>query len=329
MNDLGTHPNLALPLETFRFSIEAAAMMVLPPYKGAVFRGALINVFRRLVCAVPRTDCTECLLQQRCLFAKIFEPTFGAGFPDAAKYSNPPRPYVINPPSDSRQAFHPGEPLSFDLVLLGYAIDALPYFVYSVIEMGRRGIGRESGRQRKSWGRFQLSRVDRLQGGEACTVYDSYSQSLKSVPADVPRTSDNSYPAANQITLNLLTPLRLKVKNKLATSLTFPVFFKHLHERILLLAQLYGDPDQLPHLPTLETIAQEVETTSEDLFWYEWERYSTRQKEHHKFGGLKGNISFSGNLTPFMPYLKMGELVNVGSNATFGQGRYEVQHTCR
>jgi len=324
MSDLSEHPDLALPLETFRFFIKVSEVMVLPPYKGAVFRGALINAFRRLVCAVPRTDCKDCLLQQRCLFAKIFEPSFAADFPDAGKYSDPPRPYVINPPSNSRQAFHPGESLSFDLALMGYAGDALPYFVYSIIEMGRRGIGSESGKQRSSWGKFQLFQVDRMQGAESFTIYDAYSQSLKAFPPCPPAHPERKYPTVSQITLNLLTPLRLKVKNKLATTLTFPLFFKHLQERILLLSRLYGDPSCLAHMSSLQTLAQQVETTTDNLFWYEWERYSTRQKEHHKFGGLKGTITFSGNMEPFLPYLRTGELVNVGSNATFGQGRYEI-----
>ena len=128
--------------ERFRFSLKVTTLTVLPPYKGAVFRGAFGNAFRRVVCAAPKEDCTTCLLRRQCLYVTFFEPPPPANYPDAAKFSHAPPPYVLNPPLTNRQAFHPKDILDFELVLIGRAIDALPYFVYTFMELGRKGLGR-------------------------------------------------------------------------------------------------------------------------------------------------------------------------------------------
>ncbi len=78
---------MLFPFERFRFTIKVSSLMVLPPYKGAVFRGAFGNAFRRVVCAVPRADCAACILRQKCLYVSIFEPPPPANYPDAAKFS--------------------------------------------------------------------------------------------------------------------------------------------------------------------------------------------------------------------------------------------------
>ncbi len=97
---------MLFPFERFRFTIKVSSLMVLPPYKGAVFRGAFGSAFRRVVCAVPRTDCAACILRQKCLYVAIFEPPPPANYPDAAKFSQAPPRYVLNPPLTNRQAFH-------------------------------------------------------------------------------------------------------------------------------------------------------------------------------------------------------------------------------
>jgi CRISPR/Cas system endoribonuclease Cas6 (RAMP superfamily) len=44
----------------------------------------------------------------------------------------------------------------------------------------------------------------------------------------------------------------------------------------------------------------------------------------HDLSGFVGEVSFEGDLAPFVPYLKLGEYVHVGKNAVFGNGWYEI-----
>jgi len=42
-------------------------------------------------------------------------------------------------------------------------------------------------------------------------------------------------------------------------------------------------------------------------------------------GGCIGSITFAGNLTQFMPFLLLGEKINVGKGTSFGLGKYRLQ----
>ena len=72
--------------------------------------------------------------------------------------------------------------------------------------------------------------------------------------------------------------------------------------------------------------AKEVRTVQRNLRWYGWERYSARQEQHINMGGFVGEITFEGDLWPFMPLIKAGEVLHVGKGTAFGLGRYEVKH---
>lgn len=311
-----------LPFEKFRFSLRVTSLMVLPPYKGGIFRGAFGNAFRRVVCVAPREDCATCLLNQKCLYVSIFEPRSPQYFSDANKFNNAPPPYVLNPPLTNRQAFHPHETMEFDLVLIGRAIDALPYFIYTFHELGRMGLGRERGK-------YEISGVNLVRNDNPTQIYDGRTQTLNSYsPKDETisrvRAEDTD---VTSLTLKILTPLRLKVNGELVTQLSFPLFFERLAQRLSLLAVFY-DSNSCPNdLTQLISQAQQIETSSADLHWYDWERYSRRQDRAMKLGGLKGNIAFAGELGPFMPCLRLGEQVNVGQGTSFGLGNYSLEST--
>ena len=55
-----------------------------------------------------------------------------------------------------------------------------------------------------------------------------------------------------------------------------------------------------------------------------WERYSRRQGQRVPMRGFVGTASYAGDLTPYLPALRLGTLVGVGDNCTFGQGCYEI-----
>lgn len=70
--------------------------------------------------------------------------------------------------------------------------------------------------------------------------------------------------------------------------------------------------------------AKEVTVRSHDLLWDDWARYSGRQKEWMQFGGLLGSVTYEGELSPFMPWLALGEWLHVGGKTSFGLGKYRI-----
>lgn len=313
---LSTENQTPFNCERFRLFIRVTSLMVLPPYKGGVFRGAFGYTFRRVVCAVRNQECPSCILRDKCLYVNLFEPTPPAGFPDARKYPRAPAPFIIRPPETHRQAFHAGETLEFELILLGPALEALPYFIYTLVEMGKRGLGRERGK-------YQLTRADWLNNGDSLQVYDGRSQTLKGVAFEQNNATQQMEEVAPEITLKFITPIRLKQKGRLVTRLTFPLLIERLIERITLLSAFYGSGTPAG-LQDLQPLSEHVKTAHDSLYWYDWGRYSTRQKDYMKLGGLRGEITFKGDLWPFMPLLRLGEKVHVGQGTGFGLGRFEV-----
>jgi len=71
--------------------------------------------------------------------------------------------------------------------------------------------------------------------------------------------------------------------------------------------------------------SEEVKVKQKSLRWYDLERYSARQATKMKMGGFVGKITFEGNIEPFMPVIRAGEILHVGKGTGFGLGKYAVQ----
>jgi hypothetical protein len=237
--------------------------------------------------------------------------------PEGAKFRQAPRPYVLNPPLTTQENFAPGDTLDFELVLIGRALEALPYFVYIFMGLGEQGLGR--GR-----GKFEVVQVDLLGNQEPHTIFQSSTQVLEPFQASRGPTAQAGDGDVTQATLHFLTPLRLKEKGDLVTRVTFPLLLQRLLQRLILLAACYEKETQISDFAPLLSQAPLVAVQNVDLSWYDWQRFSRRQESLMKFGGLLGTITLTGPMGPFLPYIRLGTEVNVGQETTFGLGRYEL-----
>ena len=70
--------------------------------------------------------------------------------------------------------------------------------------------------------------------------------------------------------------------------------------------------------------AATVKQTQSDIRWYNWKRYSTRQEAWMSLGGIVGSVLYEGDLSGFMPLLRLGEYVHVGKGTSFGLGKYDI-----
>jgi len=66
-------------------------------------------------CREPET----CELRNVCPYTAVFHPLVPEGSEKINRSRDIPRPFVIKPPLDTKEAYLPGERLSFDLVLMG------------------------------------------------------------------------------------------------------------------------------------------------------------------------------------------------------------------
>ena len=125
--------------------MRALEPLILPSYKGSTLRGGFGNAFRRVVCALRKNSCQDCLLKNKCIYSYVFETPPPPDTRIMRKYTSAPHPFVIEPPPEKRMGYKPGDEIRFGLTLIGRAIDYLPYFIYTFDELGRMGIGKGRG----------------------------------------------------------------------------------------------------------------------------------------------------------------------------------------
>jgi hypothetical protein len=301
-----------------RFAVTAIDTLGLPPYKGSTLRGAFGAALRRISCALKRKDCDGCLLRQSCAYSYIFETPPP---PDASmmrKYTRVPHPYIVEPPDDERAVFDAGESFDFGITLIGRAVEFQPYIVYAVREMGAAGIG-------KGRGRFRL---DRVWAGEypmyepdGATIRSAPCSRMELFPPDTP-----PFPALARVSMELLTPLRIKFGERFVNEeLDFHMIIRSMLRRVSAIYEFHEGGDSSGwDFKGLIGQAETVKTVRHDLRWRDWERYSNRQDELLKMGGLVGSASFEGEIGPFMPLLRAAEALHAGKGTVFGLGRVRV-----
>ncbi len=293
----------------------------LPGFKGATMRGAFGVALKRAVCVTRQAECASCMLATTCLFPQLFDFSTDATDVIHAGRRTPPRAFVIEPPTSAQHRYEPGEQIVFGLVLFGTMIEKLPYFVFALAQLEIKGIGRRHAR-------FRLTSVqEQLPAGATRELLQPATQKLIAPTATLNAAQWIDFAAARRrrkISLQLLTPVRIKAQRQLHADLSFATFWIALHRRIHDLYTFHAvRPLQIEWQPYFD-LASQVTVADADVHWYEFERMSRRQQVPMTLGGLLGTISFSGPLSHFMPWLQLGEILHVGKNTTFGFGKYVI-----
>lgn len=302
-----------------RFGSEAR----LPVYKGSTFRGVFGRALKQVVCALKRQTCSTCLLNRECLYPAVFEPRPALAQTDDGGRTALPHPYVIQPPSDTQTTYPEGAPFNFNLLLFGSVNTRLPYFVYALDQMGRIGIGKKIAGRRAT---FRLETVE--SSGQAIYTIDDQKLSDTTPCTDLALTPAKDQPRGDRtIDLKFETPLRIKHHNHLSRELPFHLLVRAMLRRAATLLNHYdgGEPD-LDYAGMVRR-AREVKTVETTLFWEDWRRYSLRQDQAMMMGGLKGSVTYTGNLDEYLPLLDFCTKVHLGKQTTFGLGRFSVEAT--
>ena len=302
-----------LTFARFTFTIRAETRMPLPAYKGGTLRGGFGYTLKRIVCAYRNTHCSDCILSRQCVYGYIFDTSPPLDSDILEKFTDVPRPFIIEPPLDGKKDYNPGDEMSFGLVLIGRAIELLPYFILSFENLGERGFGKERGR-------FSLQKVE--SGTEE--VYRGESHTIMGEPR-VMRASDLTPDPdmdVERVTLKFLTPVRMKHTGRLTDSPEFHILISTLFRRATSLAYFHcgisSDADPKDVLST----AMGVNLEKDDTRWYDWRRYSSRWERVMTLGGLLGRATYTGHLENFIPLLLLGEYIHVGKCTSFGLGKY-------
>jgi CRISPR-associated endoribonuclease Cas6 len=317
-----------LPYLRLRIALRAQAPAQLPPYHGSLLRGAFGHALRRAVCAFgPAAPCAGCRLRRACAYPLLFEPLIEGEPPPLLRgLRQAPRPYVFEPgtaafstaPAGPAAPLPAGGLLPFDLLLFGRAAGLAPFALLAIEDMAAAGLGR--GRTP-----FALDRAAALEPGGA---WRELRGAGGGDPGDLPPPSlPSPAPLPERLRLRFLTPARLQVRGRLAAEIGFRDLAFALLRRTLEVAHFHlpGAAVDWNRVRPLLDQAAGVQVTAGDLAWRDWRRYSNRQQAEMVLGGLVGSLTLEGDLAPFGPLLRTGEVLHVGKGATFGLGRIAVE----
>jgi hypothetical protein len=317
-----------LGLSHLRLHLVPETLLRLPAHnKGNSLRGGFGSAFRKLVCVDLRWECAACSLRFTCPYTTVFNPFIPPDAPQFSGNQNIPRPFVFKPPLDENTQYAPGQALIFDLVVIGAAVDYLPYFIVAFRELGASGFGLNRARVR-------LDRVDALcPEGETATVYDAASNLVRPGPPvqlPLPAGGEDARHENESLTLEFLTPTSLKAgstaerEGALVRRPEFHHVLKRLRDRLNALATFHGSGPLALDFKALGKTAELVETVADHTSWVERTRFSRRRAVPHDLSGFVGRITFRGALARFLPFLAIGQYVHVGKNAVFGNGWFRI-----
>ena len=294
---------------------------ILPYFKGSTFRGVFGIALKRVVCALKQLKCEECLLSERCLYSRVFERTHGVQDKRKGKKDACPRPFVIEPPLSTKTHYPPGSSFDFNLILFGEYNKYLVYFVYALDQMGKIGIGK------KINGRRGIYCLNAVTYGEA-PVYTKEEKVLK-LPEEVEEIVSDDFRKevrCKKIKVDVITPLRLKFRNRLTDHLPFHVLVRAMLRRSSALFSWFDDKKLDLDYTGLVRRAEAVETVNSELKWFDWKRYSNRQDQAMLMGGIIGSVTYGGDLGEFVPFIDFCSRVHLGKQTTFGLGKisYEI-----
>jgi hypothetical protein len=323
-----------LPYLRLRFVLRAERAATLVPFHGSMLRGAFGHALRQVACTMgPEQPCDSCRLRRTCAYPWIFEtwiegtpPPFLRGIPSA------PRPYVFEPGS-TRETLEAGEELPFDLLLIGKGC-AHPRRVLQAVErMAASGLG--AGRAP-----FTLRSARALGPDGAFRSLIEEGEAVASPPLlrpSPPPIFELPGPPSRsaRLALTFATPFRILSQGRIAPPDRFRTLAFHLLRRHLELAAFHSplaagaaaneavaiDWEFRPFLDLADGVAFDAS----DLVFHDWKRYSQRQDQAVKLGGFLGRIVIEGDLSPFAPLLRAGELFHAGKGTTFGLGRFTLE----
>lgn len=295
-------PHSGLPaLSLTRLVLEARAAASLPPLPTTALHGALPRIVRSDVCLAPaRETCRGCPAERTCAYPRLFDPAPAeAGALRAAGVTDEmPRPLFAAPegalvPTGARAvSLRRGDTVALRIGLAGSAAALRPVVVQAVRRVGVRGLGGATAPFR-----FDVVRVE-----------------------DVHMPRAGAGPKA--ATMELLTPLRLKFRGRVASAVTATMLVEALCRRATLLAGLEGREWAPPFDPG--AVAADLVLRA-NLQVRSVRRFSHRQGRSMQWPGLLGTLLLAGRgLAPLWPLLRWGEGAQIGKATTFGFGRYRL-----
>src|SRR5579875_63668 len=277
-------------------------------FTGATWRGAFGYALKKHFCALDPPFCKTCELPDACPYSFLFE-TKAPGGTLLEQGAEAPHAFLLTllPRSEDRAC-------SLQLTLFGPAISFASEILSALRAAASNGIGPK--RTRFSLQSIQRELPETKQWVQVSDEPDWRQDAGPEIPE----------PPRQCFRVQLVTPLRLKQGQRLLTpkTLSGSDFVSHLIRRMSLLWVCYGSPSAIDY-EKLFKAASAIRTVDSSLIWKDFGRFSSRQNQHLRFGGVMGFLDIDlCESQQLWPYIWAGQFVHAGKLTSFGFGMYEL-----
>ncbi|MBP1728816.1 MAG: protein of unknown function, DUF2276-containing [Deltaproteobacteria bacterium] len=289
-----------VPFHHLLFTLEPTRAAT-TPYALFELKQRFPAAFRKVTGCAPRGG--PCLAGADCPCRSTFAQLLSADPSALRRYQKPPLPFAFRIPVLSCRDT---EEYDLSLVIVGDATRHLELYLKSVQQL----CGRNSALG------VQLNAVAAVAADGSSQLLGSGSGRLDLSSTPLRTFAEAGSAPVNRdgsITLQLLAPLRLLHNGKPLRCPSFPLLAGALFRRVSALAYYYGGVELADDFKWLAVKSREINGSASQLEWANW---------GGALQGTIGKLSFSGELEEFMPFLRLGELLNVGKGAPYGMGSY-------
>lgn len=285
-------------------TLKATRAQQWPYFSGSKLRGAFGQALKESSCITRAPTCDQCPILRSCPYGEVFEsvPIHQLTFdhPVHGSYNQRPPAILFNSAAAAKHLDN-GDQVRFEVVLLSDAMRFLP-----IIE--------------NTWARA-VPALSTPPGGLELV-------SVKLLPTEVLNTeSQGGEGNIAEVALNFESPVRIQSRNQIlrkVEDLTAQVLLMAAVQRVAQILETRFNASSGSIAFSSLTAAAKQCRLSGQLQWQDLKRYSNRQHRHIPLGGFVGPVRLTGNLAPFLPYLRICEAIHLGKETTFGLGRFKI-----
>lgn len=298
-------------MEVFKFTIRSTSNERIPDFWGSALRGAFGHSLKKLVCINKQYACEDCYLFKVCTYQKIFDPKPSDDEQFGRKFSNLPPPFIIDLKSRGG-LIKENQSLCFDLRILGNERQYTPFVIRAMCNALSNGIG-------KNEVKFIVEDIKNFYGE---SIFDKEGNISSSPIIDF--FSNN---LSDNVKIMVETPMRLLNQSKLMTVESWKpdVFIFAAIKRYAMIRHIYYGLET-HNIGKMKQLCNNVEVSKTKLQWKDLSRYSSRQKEILKIGGLVGEFDLNFSKIPeFKPYIASLEYLGIGKGTSMGLGSVSIK----
>lgn len=318
LDDAANRP--ALPALRLMLTFRALDRLVLPTFRGAMWRGVLGRALKRLsdAAAIDNSiwpgDISPVSfggLDRAALYETLFAPEGDGAF------ARTPAPFVIDAPGSASNSIEAGQTEMIGLTLFGPSIAAMPAILACFAIAARDGLGKQRGR---------AVLVEAAVGWRGPKGYQPiWVDGVVSVPEPLVPTLP---PVPDMVEVMLATPLRLTVNKQAVAAQEFHpgLLLEQAVRRISLLQRLYGPHPVDADFSALFAIAASARMAGPQLYNAGQQRWSASQEEIIPMDGIVGSFLLPmDGIEALWPWLWAAQWFHLGKGASMGMGAVRLR----